>query len=385
MRSVSIIGIGSTVFGNLQDKTIKEIAADASFAALADAGIDRKQIQAFYLGNFASGVLCGQEALAPLVANAIGLSNVPCTKVEGACASAGIALRHGYLMIALGYYDFVLVAGVEKMTGMETEKVTEALASAADLETDGRAGVTFPGVFGMAMARHMYEYGTTREQIGLVSVKNHSNGVKNSLAQFKKEVTLEEVLESRPIADPLRLYDCCPISDGAAAAVLCPAEMAKDFTDKAVEIIGSGHNIGKGTLQDGDDLTTFEVTVKTAKEAYEMAGVGPKDIDLVELHDCFSIAEIIDSEDLGLFEKGEGGKVVQDGLTSLGGKIPINPSGGLLSKGHPVGATGLGQVFEVVRQLRGEAPNQIEGAEIGLAHNLGGTGVVGTVHILQRR
>jgi acetyl-CoA C-acetyltransferase len=385
MHQASIIGIGSTPFGKLEGLSIKDIAAHACQEAIHDAGIDRKRIGAFYLGNFAAGSLTGQEALAPMIANTLGLANIPCTKVEGACASAGIALRHGYLLIATGQCDFVLVAGVEKMTGVETAKVTEALACAADAETDGRTGLTFPGIFAMAMQRHMYQYGTTREQVALVAVKNHEHGLHNPIAQFRKPVTLHQVLESRLIADPLRLYDCCPISDGAAAVVLCSAKHAKAFTQKPVEIIGSGQAMGRGSLAESRDLTTFEVTVRAAKEAYTMAGIGPDAIDVVELHDCFSIAEIIDSEDLGFFPKGEGGKAVAEGKTRVGGILPINPSGGLLSKGHPVGATGLGQIYELVRQLRGEAPNQVEGAEIGLAHNLGGTGVVGTVHILRRR
>ncbi|RMF91939.1 MAG: thiolase domain-containing protein [Nitrospinota bacterium] len=385
MHQVSIIGIGSTPFGKLEGMSIKELAVQACLEAIHDAGIEKKLLGAFYLGNFAAGSLAGQEALAPMVANALGLPNIPCTKVEGACASAGIALRHGYLLIATGQCDFVLVAGVEKMTAVDTARVTEALASAADAEMDGRAGLTFPGVFAMAMQRHMYEYGTTREQVALVAVKNHENGLQNPMAQYRKPVTVQEVLESRLIADPLRLYDCCPISDGAAAVVLCAAERAREFSPKPVDIIGSGHAIGPGSLAETDDLTRFEVTVRAAREAYTMAELGPEDIDVVELHDCFTIAEIIDSEDLGFFPKGEGGRAVAEGKTRIDGTIPINPSGGLLSKGHPVGATGLGQVYEIVRQLRGEAPNQIKGAEIGLAHNLGGTGVVGTVHILRRR
>lgn len=385
MRGVSIIGMGSTPFGKLENATVKELAVSACSQAIRDARIERREIQAFYLGNFAGGLLSNQEALAPLVANALALRQIPATKVEGACASAGIALRHGYLMIALGHYDVVLVAGVEKMTGCDTEKVTAALASAMDWEADGKTGMTYPGIFGMVANRHMHEYGTTRRQMGLVAVKNHDNGMRNPEAQFRKKVSLEEVLESPLVADPLRRYDCCPISDGAAAAVLCRGDRAREFTSSPVDIVGSGQAIGRASLVEYEDLTGFEATVKASQEAFDMAGLRPHDIDVVELHDCFTIAEIVDSEDLGFFEKGEGGRAVEEGWTAVGGKIPINPSGGLLSKGHPVGATGLGQVYEIVRQLRKEAPNQVEGAEIGLAHNLGGTGAVSTVHLLRSR
>jgi acetyl-CoA C-acetyltransferase len=327
----------------------------------------------------------GQNTLAPLIANALGLRGIPCTKVEGACASAGIALRHGYLLIATGVYDIVLVAGVEKMTSASTPEVTAALAAANDCETELRSGLTFPGAFGLVARRHMRDYGTTREQIAMVSVKNHRNSVRNDMAQFKKEVSVAEVLESRLIADPLRLYDCCPISDGAAAVVLCAAERAHEFSDQPVDIIGSGHALGDMTMYAVEDITTFPATRRAADEAFAQAGLAREDVDVVELHDCFSIAEIVDSEDLGFFAKGQGGRAVAEGWTAVDGRLPINPSGGLLSKGHPVGATGLGQVYEVVRQLRGEHPNQVANAEIGLAHNLGGTGAVATVHILKRR
>ncbi|MBI2322717.1 MAG: thiolase domain-containing protein [Chloroflexi bacterium] len=385
MRGVSIIGIGSTPFGRLTEISIRELAVRACRAALADANVPRELAQAFYLGNYAADVLVGQNTLAPLIANALGLRRIPCTKIEGACASAGIALRHGYLLVATGVYDVVLVAGVEKMTSASTPEVTAALAAAADLETEVRAGLTFPGAFALVARRHMHDYGTTREQIAMVSVKNHHNSVRNDVAQFKKEVSVAEVVGSRLVADPLRLYDCCPISDGAAAVVLCAADRAHEFTDRPVDIVGSGHALGAAAMCALDDLTSFGATRDAADEAFAQAGIERADVDVVELHDCFSIAEIVDSEDLGFFAKGQGGRAVAEGWTATGGRIPVNPSGGLLSKGHPVGATGLGQVYEVVRQLRGEHPNQVPDAQFGLAHNLGGTGAVATVHILRRR
>ena len=385
MRGVSVIGIGCTKFGKQNGIGIIDLAVQACRQALDDAGVPNERVQAFYLGNFVSEALVHQGSLASMVAHRLGLRTIPCTKVEGACASSGIAFRHGFLMIASGLCDIVLTAGAEKMTSAETATVTQALASAGDAETEMRLGLTFPGTFGVIMRRHMYQYGTTREQVAMVSVKNRKNGSLNPKAHFQKPVSLDEVLESRLISDPLRLYHCPPISDGAAAAVLCAADIAGEFSSRPVEIIGSGHAMGPGTLFEMSDLTTFEATVSAAREAYRMAGVSPRDIDVAEVHDCFSIAEIAATEDLGFVEKGKGGRAVEEGLTAMNGPIPINPSGGLLSKGHPVGATGLAQIYDIVQQLRGEAMNQVGGAEIGLAHNLGGTGAISTVHILRRR
>lgn len=385
MRGVSVIGIGCTLFGKQNGVSITDLALSACRDALNDAQIPMSRVQAFYLGNFVSETLVHQGALAPIVAHRLGLRSVPCTKVEGACASSGIAFRHGVLLIAAGLCDVVLAAGVEKMTSAETGAVTEALASAGDAESEMRLGLTFPGTFGIIMRRHMHQYGTTREQMAMVSVKNRRNGSVNPKAHFQKPVTLEEVLESRLICDPLRLYDCTPISDGAAAAVLCAADLAAEYTDRPIDVIGSGQAMGPATLFEMADLTSFEASVAAAQQAYREAGLTPNDIDVAEVHDCFTIAEITAVEDLGFVEKGKGGPAVADGLTALDGKIPINPSGGLLSKGHPVGATGLAQIYEIVGQLRGEAINQVKGAEIGLAHNLGGTGAVSTVHVLKRR
>lgn len=386
MRGVSIIGVGTTPFAILEGKSLTEIATAACVNALRDAGVSKDEVQAFYLGNYISGILLGQETIAPLVANHLGLKkSVPCTKVEGACCSGGIALRHGYMMVASGICDLVLVAGVEKMSSQSTAKVTEGLASGMDQESEARTGLTFPGFFGLIARRHMHEFGTTTRQMAMVSVKNHKNSAVNPRARFRNPVTLEAVMNSRLISDPLRLYDCCPISDGAAAAVLCPSDIASSFSKKPIDILGSAHTLGYATAYETGDLTTVVATVMAARQAYEMAKIKPGDVDVAEIHDCFTMAEIVDSEDLGFFEKGRGGFAAEEGLTQVNSKIPINPSGGLLSKGHPVGATGLGQLYEVVKQLRGEHENQVKGAEIGLTHNLGATGQVCTVHILKRK
>lgn len=384
MREVAIIGIGSTPFGKVDGMGIVELAVAACREALADSRVPREKIQAFYLGNFVGERLANQGALAPLVAGRLGLTGIPCTKVEGACASGGIAFRHGAFGVALGLYDFALVAGVEKMTASSTADVTAALATAGDEEWEMRTGLTFPGAFGVIMREHMARYGTTREQVGLVSVKNHGFGVSNSKAQFRKPVTLDEVVSSRMIADPIRLYDCPPISDGAAAAVLCPAEWARDFHQKPVRVLGSGHASGPASLWEMEERTSFPATVRAAREAYAMAGVAATDIQLAEVHDCFTIAEIIATEDLGFFPRGKGGPAVEEGRTGVDGQVTVNASGGLLSKGHPVGATGCAQIYELAKQLRREAANQVENAEIALAHNLGGTGIVSTVTILRK-
>jgi acetyl-CoA C-acetyltransferase len=386
LRGVSIIGIGSTPFGVLEGRTLKEMATVACSEAIRDAGIDRNQIQAFYLGNYISGMVLGQETIAPLVASSLGLSKeISSTKVEGACSSASIAMRQGYLLVATGLYDIVLVAGVEKMTSAPTEKITQSLASSIDIETEGLTGLTFPGYWALIARRHMYEFGTTIEQLGMVSVKNHNNAVVNPRARFRNPIDLDKVMNSKLVTDPLKVYDCCPLSDGAAAAVLCPADVAAEFHKKPIDIIGTAQTTGYSSLYEEASLVSFPATILAAKQAFDMAGITHHDVDVVELHDCFTPAEIVDSEDLGFFEKGKGGWAVEEGITQVDGKLPINPSGGLLSKGHPVGATGLGQTYEIVKQLRGEHENQVKGAEIGLSHNSGGTNAVCCVQILKRR
>lgn len=387
MRGVSIVGIGSTPFGVLEGQSLKALAVSAANQAIQDAGVDRKKIEALYVGNFISGFLAGQATIAPQIADLLRLrKETASTTVEGACSSGGIALRHGYFLVATGQADLVLALGVEKMTHASTAKNTEGLGLGMDHETsEGKAGLTFPGFFALVAQRHMYEFGTTPEHLARVALKNRNNSSRNPRARFRKEVTLEEIANSRLVADPLRLFDCCPISDGAAAVLLCPTEKARDFTDTPVEIIGSAQTTGYNSLYNTPSASTLDATVLAGKKAFAMAGIRPADVDVVELHDCFTIAEVVDSEDLGFFAKGKGGFAVADGLTQVGGKTPINPSGGLLSKGHPVGATGVAQIYEIVRQLRGTHENQVKDAEVGLTHNLGATGQVCTVHILRRR
>lgn len=288
-------------------------------------------------------------------------------------------------MVATGVCDAVLVVGVETMTHASTTDMTTALNCAMDNEYDGMSGLTFPGLFGLAWRSHARQYGTTREDIAAVVIKNKAHGLKNPLAQMGADLSLDQVCASAMIADPLQLFDCCPPSDGAAAVVVCAKDMLGDAQHQAlIRVMASAQTSGSARVSQHPDLCTFEATVAAAQQAYQQSGLKPSNIDLVELHDCFSIAEIIDSEDLGLVPRGEGGRWAAQGRTGMQGDIVINPSGGLLAKGHPVGATGVGQIVEVVLQLRGEHSNPVKDASIGMTHNLGGTGVACTVHILGR-
>ena len=385
MRPVSVLGVGSTAFGRHAGTPIEELAAKAAAEALADAGVERGEIGALYLGNFISGPLNGQEVLAGMVADRLGLPNIPCTKVEGACASGGIAFRHAVLAIATGQCAAALVVGAETMTHASGAEVTAALNCAMDNRSDGASGLTFPGLFGMAWRVHAARYGTTRRQVSAVVRKNKANGLKNPLAQMGAALTDEVIEQSPPICDPLQLYDCCPVSDGAAALVLVARDRARGDPGRGpVDVLASVQTRGAARIAGHADLCSFEATVAAARQAYALAGIGPGDVDLVELHDCFSIAEVIDSEDLGLVPRGEGAGWAAEGRTAVGGEVAVNPSGGLLAKGHPVGATGVGQIHEAVLQLRGRHPNQVRDAEIAMTHNLGGTGVACTVNILRR-
>ncbi len=384
MRGVSVVGIGSTAFGRHPDRAIEDLAVAAAADAIADAGVEHGEIGALYLGNFVSGPLTGQEVLAGIVADELGLPNVPCTKVEGACAGGGIAFRHAWLAVAAGQCDAALVVGAEKMTHASTPEITTALNCAMDNRADGTSGLTFPGLFGLAWRVHAQRYGTTRAQVSAIVVKNKRNGLTNPLAQMGAELTLEQIDASKLICDPLRLYDCCPASDGAAALVLVARDRAAPLGGVRVDVAATVQTRGAPRIAGHPDLCSFEATVQAARRAYEVSGLGPSDVDVVELHDCFSIAEVLDAEDLGLVPRGAGAAWAAEGRTAVGGDLPINPSGGLLAKGHPVGATGVGQIYEAVLQLRGRHPNQVRGAGVALTHNLGGTGVACTVNILRR-
>ena len=383
MRDVAIVGRGTTTFG-AHDSNGKDLATTAVVRALASADLETSQVDALYLGNFTSGMLEGQELLAPLVTDAIGINNISAMKTEGACASSGIAFHQARLLIAAGIHDIIIVGGVEKMTNASTEGFTQALSAAADATTEQQAGLTFPGFYGLFTSRYLYEYEVDREDISKVAVKSRHNAKNNPRARFREPITIDEVLTSKQIADPLRLYDCCPSADGAAAVVLAASDVASSITQDPIQVLATAHTTGRSGAYRYKDLTSFSATQEAAKQAYAEADIGPSDIDVVELHDCFSAAEIGDSEDLGFFPKGDGAAAVAAGKTDVDGETPINPSGGLLSKGHPVGATGIGQIYETCLQLEGNHENQIEGAQVGLTHNLGGSGAVCTISVLGR-
>lgn len=383
MRPVAIVGIGKTAFGAFVDRGLRSLALEACEKCLANAGARAADVDAFHLGNFAGPAFVGQNHLAPYVSAALGLSGVPATRFEAACASGGAALFHAVACVAGGVHNLVLVAGVEKMTSQTTPKVAGILAGAGDCAGEMRAGSTFPSLFAMIARRHMHEFGTTREQLAAVAVKNHANGALNPEAHLRKPITLEQALAGKPVADPLTLYDCSPVSDGAAAVLVAPLERASGFAGKPVRVLGIGQASDHVALDSKPDITTFPAVRAAAKTAYGQARVGPGDIQFAELHDCFTIAEIIALEDLGFAARGEGGVFTAAGCTALAGPKPINTSGGLKSKGHPVGATGVAQLCDLAVQIRGEAgARQVRRHSLGLAQNLGGSGASCVVTIL---
>ena len=413
-RGVAVVGAGMSQFGMFKDKNSKDLFAEAFNEMLSsvERGIDPEDIEALYLGNFTNDFFMHQAHWGPIISDLIGHTPKPATRTEGACASSALALREGVFAIASGFYDMVLVGGVEEMSKLPVEKVTEGLALAT-VPYEMEAGFTFPGVFGAIATAYFEKYGATREHLMNVTIKSHNNAPLNPKAQFK--VSIRDLMNSRikrakergeavptwrdekdflrdpvvnpVVAWPMHLYDCCPVSDGASCMLLVAEEIARNCTDNPLYIIGIGQGSGRG-LHAADNITYFEATRYAAQEAYELSGLKPEDIQIAEVHDCFSMAEIIHLEDLGFFKPGEGYKAVEEGLTALDGSKPINTSGGLKCKGHPVGATGIAQLYEIWKQLRGEAGERqvpIKDLRVGAAHNLGGTGGTCTFTILERR
>lgn len=382
---VAVVGVGLTKFGRREDASLRDLAVEAIRAALNDAKSSPKDIEALIIGNFSSDRFVRQGHIAPLIADYVGMVPKTAWKIESACASGAAAFRAGLTMILSGMHDLVLVCGVEKMSNVEISDATDILGMAADRELEGIHGITFPGAYAMMALAHMIRFGTTENQMAMVAVKNHRNAMNNPLAHFHREVTVEQVLSSKVVAHPIKLLDCSPVSDGAAAVILARGGIAKRMVDTPVWVVGSGSATDSIALHDRDDLTTLRSTVIASREAYQMAGIGPGEIDVAEVHDCFTIAELMAYEDLGLCEKGCGGKLIQGGETEIGGRIPVNLSGGLKAKGHPVGASGVGQVAEIALQLRGEAAaRQAKEAGVGLTHSVGGTGSSCYVHIFKR-
>ena len=411
---VAIVGVGMSHFGSFPDKTGRDLFVEAyrELRLSVDRGFDPAAIEAVYIGNFSSDLFEGQGHIAPILADAVGLVPRPATRVEDACASGGVALRQGLMAVASGMHDVVLVGGAERMTKLPTARVTDTLGGAADTSFETPAGFTFPGFYAAMATAYMARYSMTPEHLMNVAIKNHENGALNPHAQFG--VTIPNWMQSRiqsalkkgkpaptwrdhwdflhddsanpMIAWPLRLFDCSPITDGAACALLVNGELAREFTDAPVFVIGSGQ-ASDTALHERPDLTTIGSARLATEMAYEQAGVTAADIRIAEVHDCFTIAEVIATEDLGFFAPGEGYKAAAEGLTARDGSKPINTSGGLKAKGHPVGASGIGQAVEIFKQMRGQAGlRQVAGdIRLALSHNVGATGSTSVVHVYERR
>jgi acetyl-CoA C-acetyltransferase len=386
MREVAIIGIGMIKWGELWEKSLRAMAVESALTCMEDAGTDR--IDAITVGCMSSGLFNWQEHLGSVVADYLGRANshAPAMRLESACASGGMAVRTAFLEVASGMSDYALAIGVEKMTDVSGAVATHALATAADHDNEAFHGITFPGLYAMMARAHMEHYGTTLEQLSQVAVKNHYNGSLNPHAQYPFTVTLDQVMSSTMIADPLRLFHCSPITDGAAAVLLAPAEEAKQLGKPLVVISGIGHATDTIALCQRKDILKLGAVEAATERALKMAGKTIEDVDFAEVHDCFTIAEIMVMEAMGVVKTGQGGPATMDGLTARDGKFPINPSGGLKAKGHPVGATGVAQICEAVSQLRGSAGDrQLKEAKTALTQNMGGSGGSSVVHIMEVR
>lgn len=389
MRKVAVVGIGETKFSTAQTRTNVELFTEASMDALDEANLKPKDIQALFVGNALGGFEEGQQMVQAYIAENLGAFNIPANRYDGACASSSMAVRDAFMWVASGFYDIVLVGGTERAAAMGTPLATRTFAMYSDSRYEYPSGITFPAVF--ALLTHLYakKYDIPlpklKEQMASISVKAHHYGMFNPKAHFHKEITVEMVLDSFMVCQPLQLYDCCPFSDGAAALVLASEEAARKLTNRPAYITGVGQASSGALASQQEYLPRIRARELSAKQAYDMAGLTPDDIDVCELHDCFSIAEIIAMEGLGFFQFGTGGEASQRGETRIDGKIAINPSGGLKAKGHPIGATGAGQVYEIVRQLRGECgETQVEGAKTGMTDTLGGDGSTLCNLILQK-
>lgn len=386
MRRVYILGMGATPIGEHWDRSMRSLAVEALQKALGDAGVDRGSVEALYVGNMMSGALQGQEHLGALISTWAGMPGVAAAKVEAACASGGVAVHQGFLAVAAGLYDCVAVVGVEKMTDTATSDTTSALMMAEDRDYVGFTGVTFVGLNAMVYREYMRRFHARQEDIAKFAVHCHKMAVHNPYAQYRSEVSLQQVLSSPLVADPIRLLECSPIGDGAAALILCSEDfLRRNPRDEVIEIAASAVATDVISVHERADLTTMRASRIASEKAYRMARIGPGDVDVLEVHDAFTILAAISLEDLGFAPKGSGWTLIRDEEVAPGGKIPTNTMGGLKARGHPVGGTGVYQVLDVAAQLRGDAgPNQVEGAVIGLTQNLGGVAGTCAVHVLRR-
>ena len=384
MRDVCVVGVGMSQWGEVWRKSLRQLFVDAALDAIHNCGVDH--LDSLYVGCMSSGLFVGQEHVGALMADYLGMPGLPAVRVESACASGGMAFRQAFIEVASELSEIVMAGGVEKMTDCSGSDATFALATAADQEYEVFHGATFPGLYAMMAHAHMHKYGTTREMLSAVAVKNHKNGSKNPNAQYPFEVTADQVARSVMIADPLRILDCSPITDGAAAVIVTSEEVAEKLGKPYIRITGSGVGTDYIALAQRDDITTIKSATLAAKEAFKMADKTIDDVQFAEVHDCFTIAEIIVSESIGKFKPGKAGPAILAGETSLEGSFPMNSSGGLKAKGHPVGATGVAQVVEVYKQLTGQTENgrQIPNSpKVGMAQNMGGSGASSVVHIME--
>jgi acetyl-CoA C-acetyltransferase len=384
-EKVAIVGAGMSQFGELWDKNLIDITLEAGMYTIFDSGVSGSEIDAMVIGNMSAGRFTGQEHLGALAADMSGLGNIPSYSVEAACASGGAAVRQAYMAIRSGEHDVVMVLGCEKMSDVNQTEAMNTISVASDWEWEGMFGATFPALYAFMTRRHMKEYGTTEEHLAKVTVKNHANAAHNPWAQFQRPVPIEVVMNSGMLADPIRVLHSSPITDGAAGLMMCREDLAKKFTDTPVYVEASEQSSDTLALHDRKSITQMDAVIRSTKSALDEAKMTINDIDVLELHDSFTIGEIMLTEDVGIVEKGQGGKALDEGITEIGGKFPVNTSGGLKARGHPVGATGVAQIVELVLQLRGDAEKrQVDGAEKGLAVNIGGTGATSIVHILGR-
>jgi len=382
VRDVSIIGIGQTPVGEHWDRSLRHLSYNALKAAMIDANIERAD--ALYVGNMLSGEISGQAHLGPLIADFAGLRGIEAVKVEAACASAAAAFRQAYIGVASGLQDIVIALGVEKMTDNVGSQLTAGLASAADADYEVVHGITFVALNALIMQRYIYEYDVTREDFAGFAINAHANGAKNPNAMFQKPISRTDFVKSHMVADPIGLLDASPMADGAAAVVLCPTDLAREFTDNAIRVKGSAVATDSLSVHDRRDPLWLQASEDSAHKAYRQAKVGPTDIDFFELHDAFTIMAALSLEATGFAERGKGTWLARGGEITPEGKIPITTRGGLKARGHPVGATGLYQIVEATQQLRGEAgENQIADARLGMTQNIGGSGATIITHILE--
>ncbi len=386
MRDVAIIGVGVTKFGELWNKSFRAIGIEAGMKAMEDANLSGSEVDGIFIGNMSAGQFIKQKHIDALIADYSGMAtrNIPATRVEAGGASGGVAFRQAVMAVASGMHDIVLVGGAEKMTDMDDTSINSVLDATADAEWEAGMGITFASLHAMMARRMIHDGIATREEIASFAVNSHFHGALNPNAQFRKAITLDTVLRSGPVADPLGVFDCAPISDGAASLVLCPLEDAKKYTDSYVKVSAVTQASDSLALFQREDITTYGATVAAAQQAYSQVGITPQDIQVAEVHDTYTVSGIMALQDLGFFKRGEAGKAVLEEQCHIGGKIAINTSGGLKARGHPIGATGVAQIVEITEQLRGSADKrQVPNAKYGLAQSTGGTGSAVTVSILE--